>query len=512
MPYLILKIDPSVQLSANWLKSLEATDSTFTDVYTELVTDTSPQENGRLRPDTDTYTKSSAQFTPMDEQRVVDFAKKNNLSISFLFKGSSPRAIADFQRYYRLNRPDGVNYLNYFRLSNPKGEIPPETERRKLVDVQGVTYLEAQPDDERVPLTHHPNANKPVSGQPRTISLLARLIRFIVAIVRVIIRVIFTLFRSGPAPIAPPPISSCQNYMQELGIDQAWLRPQPGTGQDVRLAIIDHQWMRNITPLYTIPPANYPNPNPDGATDHGTNTLGVLLPRFSVPSRPYVGLVPKTDVYLSTVDGPNGIQDNHSALLNAKLNASGPIVTDKTGVILVQIGTSAGQLPLENQNSTIFDIIKCATSAPVSIAVVEAAGNGTSTINTTTDSGAIMIGSTNYPTPPAVNHRYTRRANSNSGPRIDVFVWGDQIRTVVNVGPTPATFTDTSAASTIVAGIVCSLQSIARAQYGKVIPPGELRNWLRAVNQPMGTGAATTYKMPLMADLLVKLDAYCTTH
>ncbi|PMZ77565.1 S8 family serine peptidase [Pseudomonas sp. FW305-70] len=154
-------------------------------------------------------------------------------------------------------------------------------------------------------------------------------------------------------------------------------------------------------------------------------------------------------------------------------------------------------VPIE-ENRTVRDIISYLVEEK-GVHVVEAAGNGNIDLDhsffngyydrNVFDSGAIYAG--------AVDPKTGLRASySDYGSRVDLFSWGYNVTTTawsVN-NPTTGythTFSGTSSANPIIAGVVASLQGVARAKGLGNIPPKELRKLLVETGYPQINGDST---------------------
>jgi serine protease len=139
------------------------------------------------------------------------------------------------------------------------------------------------------------------------------------------------------------------------------------------------------------------------------------------------------------------------------------------------------------------------------VIIIEAAGNGAEDLDHSAykrkfdrkhrDSGAIMVGAGG---PARAGYKDRERLDfSNYGSRVDVQGWGRKVATLDYGDLQSCTgeersytdrhytdeFSGTSSASPIVAGAAVLLEGIARER-GRVLPPGELRELLRATGTP----------------------------
>lgn len=105
------------------------------------------------------------------------------------------------------------------------------------------------------------------------------------------------------------------------------------------------------------------------------------------------------------------------------------------------------------------------------------------------DSGAIYAGAVNPDTG-------LRSSFSEYGRRVNLFSWGARVTTTThsNANPTTGythTYGGTSSANPIIAGVVASLQGVARAEGWGNIPPKQLREYLVSTGYPPLNGVST---------------------
>ncbi|KAA0980133.1 S8 family serine peptidase [Pseudomonas sp. ANT_H12B] len=167
-------------------------------------------------------------------------------------------------------------------------------------------------------------------------------------------------------------------------------------------------------------------------------------------------------------------------------------------------------MPIED-NRTVRDIISYLVEEK-GVHVVEAAANGNINLDhpffdgyydrNVFDSGAIYAG--------AVNPQTGLRAYySEFGSRVDLFSWGLNVTTTAWSVSNPTTgythtFSGTSSANPIIAGVVASLQGIARAKGLGNIPPKELRKLLVETGYPQINGNRT--EIGVQPDLEVAIE------
>ena len=154
-------------------------------------------------------------------------------------------------------------------------------------------------------------------------------------------------------------------------------------------------------------------------------------------------------------------------------------------------------VPIED-NRTVRDIIAYLVEEK-GVHVVEAAANGNINLDhpffngyydrNVFDSGAIYAGSVDPKTG-------LRASHSEYGSRVDLFSWGYNVTTTDWSVSNPTTgythtFSGTSSANPIIAGVVASLQGVARAKGLGNIPPKELRKLLVETGYPQINGDST---------------------
>jgi hypothetical protein len=255
--------------------------------------------------------------------------------------------------------------------------------------------------------------------------------------------------------------------------------------------------------------------------NHGTCVLGVLVAKAD--KRGVTGMVPKARVVLGSIsENGNGSAGTLSAVVK-QLNAG--------DVLLIELqreypGRSSRPIPGRRDEwipiewwPDDFEVIRRATEK--GIVVVEAAGNSGLDLDDARyddadngfpsdwrnplnlknhpawDSGAILVGAGIADRESSPGRKdASRHPCSNYGPRVDVQAWGDNVATTGGGGlygvlqgssptPIPETqwyewgFSGTSAASAIVAGVVCCMQQYAQRVLKRPLLPSEVRSMLR---------------------------------
>lgn len=312
---------------------------------------------------------------------------------------------------------------------------------------------------------------------------------------------------------AIPDHTSRQNYLFDQhamtpykigGVNavQAWTVPG-GKGENIRVVSseIDH-WSYNHSDL----------PKPfmevdDGATTgfHDTASVGTIASGENAFGT--TGIAPKVQLGYA--------QYGDTRLLRAAEQLSAGDV--------VQIGiqlnytpfaaiscTSDCYMPVE-YNRTIRDIITYMTEEK-GLHVVIAAANGNINLDhphfagyfdrNTFDTGSTYAG--------AVEPKTGIRAYfSQYGSRVDLFSWGGSVTTTTWSAANPTTgythtYSGTSSANPIIAGVVASLQGVARANRLGDIPPKELRRILVETGYPQANGNRTEIGVQPDMDAAIK--------
>lgn len=235
---------------------------------------------------------------------------------------------------------------------------------------------------------------------------------------------------------------------------------------------------------------------------HGTAVLGELCAVDNTVG--CIGIAPNV-ASVNVVSHSGSASNIPNAILIAVKNL------EFGNVLLLEV--QLGFLPCET-NIDCFQVIRLATA--LGIVVVEAAGNGSTDLDTYTDSNgnhvlnrgsldirdsiAIMVGASDAPAP------HPRRAESNFGSRIDCFAWGRNVDTCSSdsSGATnlyTTNFLNTSAASPIIAGAALVLQGIAEANLGYRFSPRQIRAILSDPNNGTASNNPATDRIGVMPDL-----------
>ncbi|WP_437733542.1 S8 family serine peptidase [Sorangium sp. So ce1335] len=293
-----------------------------------------------------------------------------------------------------------------------------------------------------------------------------------------------------------PDFTSLQGYVNSdangMGVAEARALPG-GRGENVRIIDVEQRWVADHedlpAPFFYAPAAS------PGNADHGTAVAGVLVGQengFGV-----TGVAPLSDVgYSSWVD--IGVAPA-IALAAAQLDAGDVVLIEvhAPGPTTVACSCNTGQcnyVPMEFFAAE-FDAIQTATAN--GITVVEAAGNGSVDLDHPTyggafdravrDSGALVVGA-------SLSSARSPTCYSNSGDRVDVHAWGQDVATTGGGGELysgtlgerdryTASFSGTSSASAVVAGAVAVVQSVAQQASGP-LTSHEVRDLLVNTGKP----------------------------
>ncbi|SEK35000.1 Carbohydrate binding domain-containing protein [Kosakonia sacchari] len=233
-----------------------------------------------------------------------------------------------------------------------------------------------------------------------------------------------------------------------------------------------------------------------------------------------VGVMAATDIGAGVKGLAYKVRMAHAASGSGNLYSAIPKL-QAGDVVQIGIQISGGEitgcqyecwLPMEYYQD-YFDVIKALTDKGVH--VIEAAANGTINLDhgalggrfnlNVRDSGAILVG--------AANPVYATRASySGYGSRVDSNSWGYYVTTTgygdlayaPNANYTN-TYSGTSSANPIVAGVVASLSSIAKA-HGKTVTPRQMREILRETGTALAGGAVNQIgTQPDMGRSVVKI-------
>lgn len=286
----------------------------------------------------------------------------------------------------------------------------------------------------------------------------------------------------------------------------AALLTAPGhDGAGVPFADVERGWALHAD----LPPLVLPQADTDGT--HGTKTLGVVLARPADGVR--LGMAPAAGpvwLFATTDANGDGCADDIAARLADAAAELGP-----GAVLLIEETTrgwadpNAPLLPPE-ADPRVFEAIRVLTARGVT--VIEPAGNSALELDTLpdtvrwqprrdaadfVDSGAVVVGAGHYTClerdEQKVHQTWIPSRVTNRGSRLDCFADGTRIYATSRAGTedTLDSYTDTSAASAVVAGAAVVVQAMAKAATGSFLSPVELRALLtrRATPGANGIGA-----------------------
>ncbi len=320
---------------------------------------------------------------------------------------------------------------------------------------------------------------------------------------------------------ADDPYNSGQGYQDAAptGIDARWAWTQPnGEGAGIGFVDLEQGWFLGHEDFAAKSPSLLYGDNRDGVGtyvgNHGTAVLGEAIADDNTVG--VVGIAPSVASVRAASHYDSGSGTNlHVA--DAILGALPGM--DPGDVLLLEVQRS--YLPTETDDAD-FDAIRLAVAHGV--VVVEAAGNGNDDLDAYTnalgrnildrasadfrDSGAIMVGAATSTTP------HDRDPDSNYGSRIDCYAWGDSVTTCGygdlddGGGDKNKTYTDTfsntSAASPIIAGAALILQGMYEANSGTPgirLSPLQMRVLLSDPATGTAQGAGVAGDIGVMPDL-----------
>jgi len=278
-----------------------------------------------------------------------------------------------------------------------------------------------------------------------------------------------------------------QTYLQPAvsnGYDALYAWTQPGgDGSNVKLIDIEYDWYyahedllkSSADILWGV------NQNLFGTSlDHGTASLGV-------------------SAALNNSYGMKGIVYNANTKMISSLNASGSWLlhdaisyavsnTSPGDVILLEQQASAGGTYCPVEYWALF-YSPIANAAALNRIIIEPAGNGYSDLDSAAkwgnlfqrsnrDSGAVMVGAGTAANRSRVNF-------SDYGSRVDIQGWGDWSVASLGYGDLTGTvlsneytksFSGTSSASALSAGVAASIESYAKTKYSFYLPSLVLRS------------------------------------
>ncbi len=334
-----------------------------------------------------------------------------------------------------------------------------------------------------------------------------------------------------------------QNYMDPAptGIDAraAWSFPG-GRGGRARVIDMESGWNLNHEDLpFRGPFVELGIPLPiEESREHGTAVLGILVAddngfgatgivpdvAYGVSSFVAVSLIPpRIGIAAAIVNAAAALR--RGDVLQLEVHVNGPV----TGTACACNCGQFEMLPAESWPAE-WDAIRTATRN--GIVVVEAAGNGSVSLDDLTyggqftpghpnfrESGAIIVGASNGGVTTGADDRTSDTACfSNFGLRVDVHGWGGGVATL-GYGALQANgddfrqwyttgFAGTSSATPMISGAICSLQSILRQRGLEPLTPGEMRDLFHAVGTPQWPNAWNqTHPIGRLPDLCKMINA-----
>ena len=336
---------------------------------------------------------------------------------------------------------------------------------------------------------------------------------------------------SGPTP----DFSGGQAYSDAApdGIDADFAHTVPGgTGANVRIIDIEYSWNTTHEDLAAAaaPGAMVPNKtasDPFSSNDHGTAVLGELIATdngFGVTGLAHGAAIGMTNA--------NNAEDGYD--LADSINIASAALAPGDAILLEQQISGpngcnngvSGCVAVEWVQAYYDAIVNATSNGRI---VVEAAGNGGEDLDDTAtygdpfpsgraDSGAIIVGSANYPG--CTNPTHGRRPSSTYGARVNFHAYGQCVTTTgygaLQTDPSPDfwytdAFNGTSSASPIVTSAAAILSSIAQAQGdANGLTSAEARTMLATGATPQDTTSDTNPVGP-MPDLRDALAAYLPT-
>lgn len=321
----------------------------------------------------------------------------------------------------------------------------------------------------------------------------------------------------GPSPLPSPSFVAFQGFLRPtveggIGLD-ATGDVAGGRGANVRIIDLEYSWNglhedldRAGAPGALIPmgivldPFHEPG-NPTRSTDHGTAVLGLLA--ADDDPQGVTGLAPDSDLRMVNTNSTDGyFPANAIALAHAHLTAGDVMLIEQQASGPNGCGgDQLGCVPLE-WYASVYDAVRAATAD--GIIVVEAGGNGSQDLDNAPyvqpfpagrpDSGAIIVGAGSVEDCSGVGR--SRMWFSNHGARVDLQGWGECVTTtgyggLYNGGDNArytGSFSGTSSAAAMVAGVAAIVSSVAQQQQVPLTPIA-LRTLLAETGRPGPLGA-----------------------
>ncbi len=301
-----------------------------------------------------------------------------------------------------------------------------------------------------------------------------------------------------PGDYAPP----TPNYIPQQGyrgpdpgfeVNYLWTRN--GKGQNVRYSDCEYGWdviHEDLVDIPIIVEAGQTMDSPFGS-DHGTSAVGIT----AAPDNGYgvTGIAPlasSVNVYpeISLEEGSRRV----TCIANAIADS------DPGDVVLLEMQTTGagGDYAPAEYDPSVWTVVR--NGGNQNVIVVAAAGNGDQNLDSAPyasymargDSKSIIIGAGTSTT------GHNKLDFSTYGSRVDVQAWGHNVFTagygdwsIVGGDDHQSythTFSGTSSASAVSAGLVTALQSYAKQVIGRPLTPIEMRSLLIQTGNPQGSG------------------------
>jgi len=293
-----------------------------------------------------------------------------------------------------------------------------------------------------------------------------------------------------------------------------------GEGQGVKLVDVEEAWDFQHEEIRALGVELVSGVNGEVNEGHGTAVLGIVAARRNGIG--IVGIAPCLDFV-----GVSSIWETKDHLNIPRALVGGLEGLRPGDVLLLEIEQSESYtsfLPIET-DSLVFELIRLGIA--LGIVIVESAGNGAVNLDglycrkmesiprrrcCIADSGAIIAGGCQAKLNGA-GHEVL--GISNYGGRVDCYAWGESVYSAAvarlagvesmadeaspgNCGPFYGSFSGTSAAGAIIAGVAASIQGMARALVGSPLKPASIRALLRdpRINTPINRKGVVLGMMP----------------
>lgn len=317
-----------------------------------------------------------------------------------------------------------------------------------------------------------------------------------------------------------PSFEKNQSYLYDaplgVGVKAAWDLPG-GRGKNVKIIDVEtcfEEHHEDFMPAFFV--GNNPNCE---SPDHGTSVWGILAAKEDNKGVTGIAHEAQFGIYGIVEGSWTDANDQYIASLNTAIQ--GAMDHLESGDVLVieqqMIGPDFKRRVAVEFWPHIFEQLQAATEK--GIICVEAAGNGNSNLDSIyydkafdtsqRDSGCIMVGAMKS------DSSFTRWSYSNFGKRIDVAGPGENVVStgygdLFNAGYDrryTKSFSGTSSATPVVAGVVALMSSLAKEQ-NLELSSKRIRRALRLTGIPQGEDASTNRigNFPSVSELLEKLN------